>query len=132
MGLIIRRLFRLSLTFQGAPADNGRSAASPCRINEVLTLLTLCNYIVAMRTRVIRIGNSQGIRIPKALLQQGQFGSEVELDAEDGQIVIRPYRRPREGSDEAFARMSTAGDDQLLDGPLAAQTTWDEEEWQWR
>lgn len=85
-----------------------------------------------MRTRVIRIGNSKGIRIPKGLLEQSRLGNEVELDVKDDQIVIRPVRRPRDGWDEAFARMSEAGDDILLDKPLAPQTTWDEEEWRWK
>ena len=85
-----------------------------------------------MRTRVVRIGNSQGIRIPKALLEQSQLGNEVEIEVEDDQIVIRPFRKPREGWDVAFAKMAESGDDQLLDEPLAVQTIWDEEEWQWK
>ena len=50
-----------------------------------------------MKTRIVRIGNSQGVRIPKPLLQQSGLGEEVELAVENGTIVIRPTSRPREG-----------------------------------
>ena len=57
-----------------------------------------------MRTRIIRIGNSQGIRIPKKLLAQSGLGPEVELDVQDQQIVIRGTRHPREGWAESAAQ----------------------------
>ena len=85
-----------------------------------------------MKTRVVRIGNSRGIRIPKALLLQSHLGDEVELDVENNRIVIGPVHKPRDGWDEAFARMARAGEDALLDEPLPPQTAWDEEEWQCR
>jgi antitoxin MazE len=91
----------------------------------------LRNYIVAMKSRLIRIGNSQGVRIPKLMLEQSRLGDEIELDVEGDRIVIRSARRAREGWDEAFARMAKAGEDRLLDEPLASQSAWDEDEWQW-
>jgi antitoxin MazE len=84
-----------------------------------------------MRTRIVRIGNSRGIRIPKVLLEQARLGDEVELEVEDDRLVISPLHAPREGWDEAFARMAEVGDDELLDVPLASQTAWDEDGWQW-
>ena len=84
-----------------------------------------------MRTRIVRIGNSQGIRIPKVLLEEAKLGDEVELQVEDDRLVISPLHAPRDGWDEAFARMAEAGDDEPLDVPLASQTTWDEDGWQW-
>ncbi|WP_343424800.1 AbrB/MazE/SpoVT family DNA-binding domain-containing protein [Candidatus Amarolinea dominans] len=50
---------------------------------------------VAIQTRIVRIGNSQGIRIPKPLLEQAGIGDSVELEVHDGQISIRPARRVR-------------------------------------
>jgi antitoxin MazE len=55
-----------------------------------------------MRTRIIRIGNSQGIRIPKKLLAQSGLGPEVELEVQDQQIIIRSTRHPREGWAESI------------------------------
>lgn len=83
-----------------------------------------------MRARVVKIGNSKGIRIPKPMLEQSGIGDEVDLQAEDGQIVIRAVRHPREGWDAAFAEMARRGDDKLLDD-VPSTSTWDEEEWEW-
>ncbi len=50
-----------------------------------------------MRTNIIRIGNSQGIRIPKILLEQSNLGTEVDLEVEDEKIIIRSASHPRQG-----------------------------------
>lgn len=84
-----------------------------------------------MKTRIIKIGNSQGIRIPKLLLEQSGLGEEVELEVQANRIVITPARRPREGWDEQFKAMAERGDDQLLDGDVPSFSTWDADEWEW-
>ena len=83
-----------------------------------------------MRANIIRIGNSQGIRIPKILLEQSRLGTEVELEVENEMIVIRPATRPRQGWKEKFRLSSEDGDEKVMDGDLAA-TEWDREEWEW-
>ena len=83
-----------------------------------------------MKTRIVRIGNSRGIRLPKVLLEEAQLPDEVELQAEPGRIVIRRAARPRAGWAAAARRMRKQGDDQLFDPPTA--TRFDEEEWEWR
>ena len=84
-----------------------------------------------MRTRVIRIGNSQGSRIPKPLLKEAKLSGEVDLEVGDSHIVIRPVEHPRQGWEESFRLMADRGDDQLLDPDLTGRTRWDEEEWEW-
>lgn len=84
-----------------------------------------------MKARIIKIGNSQGIRIPKLFLEQTRLGEEVELEVEDNQIIIRSTTCPRQGWEEAFRAMAEQGDDQLLDRDLIGQTQWDQNEWQW-
>lgn len=86
--------------------------------------------MVAVRARVIRIGNSQGVRIPKPLLRQAGIDDHVELEVLEGQIAIRPARTVRAGWGEQFEAMAAAGDDRLLDGD-AGGTGWDAEEWEW-
>ena len=49
------------------------------------------------KTRIVKIGNSNGIRIPKLVLDQLGLGEEVELVVEEHQLAIRPIRRPRQG-----------------------------------
>ncbi len=83
-----------------------------------------------MRTRVIKIGNSQGLRIPKPILEQTGIMDDVEIEVEKNQIIIRPVKNAREGWDAAFKKMSEQGDDELLlDDNIA--NAWDEDEWQW-
>ena len=84
---------------------------------------------MAVKARVIRIGNSRGIRIPKLLLEECHFGDTVELAVEDGHLVVHPSAHPREGWEVSFRRMAAAGDDKLLDEPVA--TTWDKASWRW-
>jgi antitoxin MazE len=83
-----------------------------------------------MRTRIVRIGNSQGVRIAKHLLDQTGLREEVAIEAEGNHLVIRPLAGPRAGWQEAFQAMAGRGDDELLDADLVANR-WDEEEWQW-
>ena len=84
-----------------------------------------------MKTRIVKIGNSQGIRIPKLLLERSNLAEEVELEAEDNRIIIRSTKQPRQDWESAFRAMAERGDDSLLDGNVLTQTQWDEDEWQW-
>lgn len=93
-----------------------------------------CNYrspnlLGAMRTRIIRIGNSRGVRIPKPLLEEAGLSDEVELRAADSGIVIERVGPPREGWAEAAAAMESGRETRLLDEPTP--TDFDETEWQW-
>lgn len=85
---------------------------------------------MGVRTRIIRIGNSQGIRIPKSLLEQSGLNGEVELVVEHNKIIIYAAESPRRHWEEAFAAMAQHGDDVLLD-PDVIEAEWDQEEWQW-
>ena len=82
------------------------------------------------KTRIVRIGNSRGIRVPKILLDQAKLSDEVELHAEPGRLVVQAARRPRMGWAEAALAMSKQGHDDLLDQPIA--TRFDQKEWEWQ
>jgi antitoxin MazE len=84
-----------------------------------------------IKTRIVKIGNSQGIRIPKVVVDQLGLAADIELEVQDGQLVIRPARQARIGWDEQFRQMAEHGDDQLLDSDALSLSTWDEEEWSW-
>ena len=84
---------------------------------------------MTIRTRIVRIGNSRGIRVPKLLLDQADLPDEVELRAEPGRLVITAAARPRAGWSAKARSMTARGDDALLDGP--APTRFDTEDWQW-
>jgi len=82
-----------------------------------------------MRTSIVRIGNSRGLRIPKAILQACDIGDEVELSVEHGKLIGQASRQPRDGWLEVARTMATRGEDELLDGELP--THFDEDEWEW-
>jgi antitoxin MazE len=84
-----------------------------------------------IKTRIVKIGNSQGIRIPKLFLAQSNLGEEVEVEVQEQQIIIRPAIRARQGWDEQFREMAKQKDDQLIDGELTNLSAWDDQEWQW-
>jgi antitoxin MazE len=82
------------------------------------------------KTRIVRIGNSRGIRIPKTLLDEADLPDEVELHAQPGRLVVQAVRRARSGWAAAAKRMRARGEDVLLDQSTA--TTFDREGWTWR
>jgi len=82
------------------------------------------------KARIVRIGNSRGIRVPKVLLDQARLPEEVELRAEPGRLIVEGVRRPRAGWAEAARAMRERGDDELLDKPTP--TRFDRDEWKWR
>lgn len=81
------------------------------------------------KTRIVQIGNSRGIRVPKLLLEQAQLPDEVELRAEPGRLVVSGVRRPRAGWAAAARTMRLRNEDQLLDEPTPTQ--FDDLEWRW-
>jgi antitoxin MazE len=82
------------------------------------------------RTRIVQIGNSKGIRVPKMLLEHAQLPDEVELQAEQGRLIVRAARGSRAGWAEAAKLMRARGEDQLLDATISNR--FDDTEWQWR
>lgn len=86
-----------------------------------------------MKVKIVKIGNSKGIRIPKVLLRQTGIGDEVNLQVKDNQIILKPIEiQARSGWNSAFSKMSTLGDDKLLDNEnLAIQSSFDETDWEW-
>jgi len=67
-----------------------------------------------MKTDLIRIGNSRGIRIPKPLIEQCGLGETVELRIEKDRLVISPARRPRQAWEEAFRAAGPATNDEIV------------------
>lgn len=85
-----------------------------------------------MKTKVVKIGNSRGIRIPKSLIDESGLKSEVDLEVINGQIIIKSISQSRESWGPAFKKMAKNKDDILLDSvTLSQQSTWDKEEWEW-
>ena len=84
-----------------------------------------------MKIPIIRIGNSQGIRLPKAVLEQCGIEESVEMTVVGNTISISPKRSARKGWSEAFSKMRKSNDDRILDDADTIVNDWDAREWQW-
>jgi antitoxin MazE len=82
-----------------------------------------------VKTRLVRIGNSRGVRLPKPLIEQAGLTEEVDLQLRGNTIVIAARPAPRSGWAAAARKLHAQGGDQLLDPP--ALTHFDETEWEW-
>ncbi len=83
-----------------------------------------------MKTRLIAIGNSKGVRIPATLIREAGLEHELDMRVEDGELKISPARSVREGWDQAFAAAArNTADALLIDDTLA--NDFDDQEWHW-
>ena len=83
-----------------------------------------------MKVKLVRIGNSRGIRIPKAILEQCGLREAAELRVEKGRLVIAREQRPRQGWEEAFCAAGPSSEDELLLEALPSNA-FDREDWRW-
>lgn len=83
-----------------------------------------------MKARLVRIGNSRGIRLPKPVIEEAGLEEEVDVRVRQGAVIITSAARPRAGWAEAARRMREIGEDALLDEPTP--TAFDQKDWRWR
>jgi antitoxin MazE len=67
-----------------------------------------------MELPIIPIGNSKGIRLPKAVLEKYKIKDSVEIVMEESCIILKPKTNVRAGWDKAFKEMNSMGDEQQL------------------
>jgi len=82
-----------------------------------------------MRAQIIQIGNSQGVRIPKVLLQESGIKSEVELEIHTDGILLRNISKPRADWAEQFRALQEADDDIVASETPGSD--FESREWQW-
>jgi antitoxin MazE len=71
----------------------------------------------AIHVSIRRIGNSQGVVIPKPVLAQLGLNGEAEMTVEGDALVLRrPASAARTGWAEAAKKIADAGDDRLVLG----------------
>ena len=78
-------------------------------------------------SKIVRIGNSQGVRIPKPLLEQAGLTGPVRLRVVEAGILIERRPAARRGWEEAAGRMREREETGLLDEPTG--TGFDETDW---
>jgi antitoxin MazE len=82
-----------------------------------------------MKTRLVRIGNSRGVRLPKPLIEEAGLSEEVEVRVRQGSILILPAAGLRSGWAEAAKQLRARAEDRLLDAPTRSR--FDDQEWTW-
>jgi antitoxin MazE len=82
-----------------------------------------------MKAKLVQIGNSRGIRLPKPMIEEAKLNDEVDIHVREGTIVITSSPIPRSGWAEAAKQLHDRKDDGLLDSGTA--TIFDETEWKW-
>jgi len=82
-----------------------------------------------MKTHLVRIGNSRGVRLPKALIEQAGLTEEVELRVEGRAIIIARAAAPRSGWADAARHAHRRQEDRLLEAPTP--TRFDDKGWGW-
>ena len=82
-----------------------------------------------MRSKLVRIGNSRGVRLPKLMIDQAGLADQVELRVREGAIIISPANGPRDGWAEAAQQLRERQEDRLVDD--LTPTRFDDDEWQW-
>jgi antitoxin MazE len=81
-----------------------------------------------MKAQIIKIGNSHGIRIPKAVLEETRMSGEVEIEVTAEGILIRNIKKPRSDWDAAFKSLNEGDDDLPLSRPTSS---FEKKDWQW-
>lgn len=57
-----------------------------------------------MEAKLVRIGNSKGIRLPKTMLVQTGMTERIEIEARGHSIILKPIKEPRSGWEASFAK----------------------------
>ena len=123
-----------SIVAHSTPVDTIASSAGPLDFifSSNYYVFTLVNKVgVVMKVEIIRIGNSQGIRLPKTLLQQLGLHGTVELKVTDDHLTIHPLSQSRAKWAEQFKKMANQSDDKMLDNADAVRNKFDDTEWKW-
>jgi len=80
-----------------------------------------------MLTKIQKWGNSLGLRIPKSFAAEADVeeGSTVDLAIENGELIIRPVRRPRLRLQDLLAGVTSQNLHKELDtGAAVGQEEW--------
>ncbi len=75
-----------------------------------------------MEAKLVRIGNSKGIRLPKSMLIQTGMTERIEIEARGHSIILKPIKEPRSDWEASFAkgtRKLSKEDHAWLDADLA-------------
>jgi antitoxin MazE len=108
---------------RGKPPKRGTSRPAAARASEPL------------KAKLVRIGNSRGVRLPKSVIEQAGLGTDVQITVAGDRVTIRPAgaKPPRAGWAEQIKKaLAEHGDDidEWRDWQ-AIPNDFDEKDWTW-
>jgi len=80
-----------------------------------------------MKSNLIKIGNSKGIRINSSIIKECELEDEVEIKVVDKKIIIEAVKEPRVNWNKSFEDMHKNNEDTLL---ITNGNTFDKD-WEW-
>ena len=83
-----------------------------------------------MKIKLINIGNSKGLRLSKALIQQYNITEDIQLELKEDGILLKPFTKPRTGWSEQFEKSVKPIEKQEKNW-IEARNRFDKEEWTW-
>lgn len=91
-----------------------------------------------LQARLVRIGNSRGVRLPKAVIEQAGLEDGIEMTVRDGEVILKSAKHPRAGWDAAFRKALAKLGPGALERERQEWADWqnmpndfDEKEWTW-
>lgn len=104
-----------------------------CKYNVTTNKGLICMKQKVIHSRLVKIGNSKGVRLPKTLLEMSGIKDEIQIFIDNGQIIICPLEKnnPRLGWQKSFQEMAQENHDQILDQEIVSTSSWDDLEWEW-
>jgi len=81
---------------------------------------------------LVKIGNSQGIRIPKPLIQQAHLeGKELDIQVVNQGILVTPSRKPRDGWKQAIKTTLASHGSETIDTDWLDATLTSDDDLEW-
>ncbi len=81
---------------------------------------------------LVKIGNSQGIRIPKPLIQQARLeGKELDIQVVNQGILVTPSKKPREGWKKAIEAILASNESEKTDNEWLDATLTSDDDLEW-
>jgi antitoxin MazE len=84
-----------------------------------------------MKAKLIQIGNSKGIRIPKSVLEQCDFEEDVKIEVRRKKLIVYSDKKARKNWDAEFKNKTASVKDRSLAEFNRVSTDWESKEWEW-
>ena len=80
-----------------------------------------------MKSNLIKIGNSKGVRITSSIIKECELGNEIEIKVVDKKIIIEALKEPRSNWAGSFEEMHKNKEDILI----AESSNNFDKDWEW-